>query len=66
MKQNPQNAIDKGAFLALILLAAAAAVTAMATGPFGLEGISVGASICACLIAAALLAHTVWALGKKK
>ena len=39
-------------------LAAAAILIAMVTGPLGMDEISIGASVCACLIAVAILRHT--------
>lgn len=59
MNRNTLNKIDKAAFILLVLLAAAAILVAMVTGPFGYDNISIGASVCACIIAVALLWYTI-------
>ncbi len=66
VKREPQEIINRSVYLALVVIAAAAALSAMVTGPFGLVEISVGASVCACLICVALLAHTLRNFGGRK
>ena len=43
----------------IVVLAAAAILVAMITGPIGKDDVSIGASVCACLIAAAVLWRTI-------
>ena len=58
MDRKTLRQIDKAVYIALVVLAAAAILIAMITGPLGMDEISVGASVCACLVAKALLRQT--------
>ena len=53
MNNKKLRQIDKAVYIALVVLAAAAILVAMITGPIGKDDVSIGASVCACLIAAA-------------
>lgn len=54
MDRKTLRQIDKAVYIALVVLAAAAILIAMVTGPLGMDEISIGASVCACLIAVAI------------
>lgn len=57
MNKNTLELIDKTVFILLVVLAAAAILVAMVTGPLGYDSVSITASACACIIAVALLWH---------
>ena len=54
--------IDKGVYIALMVLAAIAILVAMVTGPMGLESVAITASVCACVITGMVLLRTIRAL----
>lgn len=58
MDRKTLRQIDKAVYIALVVLAAAAILIAMVTGPLGMDEISIAASVCVCLIAVAILRHT--------
>lgn len=58
MDRKTLRQIDKAVYIVLVVLAVAAILIAMVTGPLGMDEISIGASVCACLIAVAILRHT--------
>lgn len=58
MDRKTLRQIDKAVYIALVVLAAAAILIAMVTGPLGMDEISIAASVCACLIAVAILRYT--------
>lgn len=58
--------IDKGVYIALIILAAAAILVAMVCGPIGLESLANTASVCACVIAGLVLIRTIRAMQSTK
>ena len=62
MNRNTIHQIDKAAYIALVILAAAAVLTAMITGPLGLEKVSLTAAACAAIICVFILLRTVRAL----
>lgn len=62
MNKHTLQHMDKAAYIALMILAALAILTAMITGPLGLETISVTAAACAIVICVLMLLRTVRAL----
>lgn len=65
MNNKKLRQIDKAVYIALVVLAAAAILVAMITGPIGKDDVSIGASVCACLIAAAVLWRTIRAFQRR-
>lgn len=59
MNNKKLRQIDKAVYIALVVLAAAAILVAMVAGPLGKDDVSIGASVCACLIAASILWRTI-------
>ena len=59
MNNKKLRQIDKAVYIALVVLAAAAILVAMITGPIGKDDVSMRPSVCACLIAAAVLWRTI-------
>lgn len=62
MNKKTIERIDKGVYIALMVLAAAAILVAMVTGPMGLESVANTASVCACVITGMVLLRTIRAL----
>ena len=62
MNKKTVEHISKGLYIALLVLAAAAILTAMVCGPMGMDTAANTASVCACVIAVPVLLRTIAAM----
>ena len=65
MDKKKLKTVDKAAYIVLLIAAAAAAILSMVAGPFGRTQLSIGAALCACIIALPLLCSAIRAMKHK-